>query len=343
MYWATFHSYACRRSQNKRKGRSPERLPRLAASVHGSIYKVTEFPGMKYEKLFHLPKGTLNVEMREHSVMVTCSEHYQVECFDDHSWHLMVDMGDGTYKADLYHKPEGFPLWYGREKPSLLTQHSVTYGYNWAGRVNGTIWLDGRQVKVDGFGIRERYVAVDSSAAELGGWEDWGFFAFNEIHSSMYDMRLGVHAQPRRIHPFQVRNPYRSGGRSLPHPRRSQQRHHMGSDVQGAGQSGGHPHIRESRRYLHRQGRDRTPSDRRTRSIVHPPVARLPQHSSARTLFRRTAHRREIRHTLRSGEHINLSYSRHTQYDKFACITAFYTVAVLCDKIAYNTVVSGTA
>ena len=300
MYWATFHSCACRRSQDKRKGRSPERLPRLAASVHGFIYKVTAFPGMKYEKLFRLPKGTLNVEMREHSVMVTCSEHYQVKCFDDHSWHLMVDMGDGTYKADLYHKPEGFPLWYGREKPSLLTQHSVTYGYNWAGMANGTIWLDGRQVKVEGFGIRE-------------------------------------------IHPFQVRNPYRSRGRSLPHPRRSQQRHHMGSDVQGAGQSGGHPHIRESRGHLHRQGQDRTPSDRRTRSIVHPPVARLPQHSSARALFRRTAHRGEIRHTLRSGEHINLSYSRHTQYDKFACITAFYTVAVLCDKIAYNTVVSGTA
>ena len=35
-------------------------------------------------------------------------------------------------------------------------------------------------------------VAVDSSAAELGGWEDWGWVAFNEIHSSLYDMRLGM-------------------------------------------------------------------------------------------------------------------------------------------------------
>lgn len=39
---------------------------------------------------------------------------------------------------------------------------------------------------------RERYVAVDSSAAELGGWEDWGYITFNELHSSMYDMRLGM-------------------------------------------------------------------------------------------------------------------------------------------------------
>lgn len=197
MYWATFHSCACRRSQDKRKGRSPERLPRLAASVHGFIYKVTAFPGMKYEKLFRLPKGTLNVEMREHSVMVTCSEHYQVKCFDDHSWHLMVDMGDGTYKADLYHKPEGFPLRYGREKPSLLTQHSVTYGYNWAGMANGTIWLDGRQVKVEGFGIRERYVAVDSSAAELGGWAFMR--SLDGFIPSKYEIRIEVEGDLYRI------------------------------------------------------------------------------------------------------------------------------------------------
>ena len=158
---------------------------------------MTAFRGMKYEKLFRLPKGTLNVEMREHSVMVTCSEHYQVKCFDDHSWHLMVDMGDGTYKADLYHKPEGFPQWYGREKPSLLTQHSVTYGYNWAGMANGTIWLDGRQVKVEGFGIRERYVAVDSSAAELGGWAFMR--SLDGFIPSKYEIRIEVEGDLYRI------------------------------------------------------------------------------------------------------------------------------------------------
>jgi hypothetical protein len=68
----------------------------------------------------------------------------------------------------------------------------VTYGYNWAGPVEGEIIVKGTPVKVKGAGIRERYVAVDSSAAELGGWEDWGWIAFNEIHSSMYDMRLGM-------------------------------------------------------------------------------------------------------------------------------------------------------
>ncbi|KAH0799045.1 uncharacterized protein GO595_008197 [Histomonas meleagridis] len=49
-----------------------------------------------------------------------------------------------------------------------------------------------KRINVKGFGIRELYVAVDSSASELGGWEDWGLISFNEIHSSLYDMRMGM-------------------------------------------------------------------------------------------------------------------------------------------------------
>lgn len=104
----------------------------------------------------------------------------------------MLDTCDGEFKGDLYHRAHGYPLWYGREKPSLLTQHSITYGYNWSGDVDGTVWINGKEIKVKGTGQRERYVAVDSSAAELGAWEDWGYITFNEIHSSMYDMRAGM-------------------------------------------------------------------------------------------------------------------------------------------------------
>ncbi|MBQ8492775.1 MAG: hypothetical protein IJ464_00625 [Alistipes sp.] len=163
-----------------------------AKQLPNSIYKIGKFPGMLYERVIRQPAGTLKIERREHSVFVSCGEQYRVECFEDNSWHLMVDMMDGTYKADLWHKPHHAPLWYGRETPSYLTQHSITYGYNWAGDVEGVITLDGRDIKVRGMGIRERYVAVDSCAAELGGWEDWGWVGFNEIHSSMYDMRLGM-------------------------------------------------------------------------------------------------------------------------------------------------------
>lgn len=159
--------------------------------LSNSIYKVANYPGMLFERMIHYPQGRLEIINKAHSILIQCGKEYSVECFEDHSWHFHIDSMDGVYKADLYHRPHGFPLWYGRETPSYLTQHSITYGYNWAGDVEGSFWYKGKQVKVKGTGIRERYVSVDSSAAELGGWEDWGFVTFNEMHSSMYDMRLG--------------------------------------------------------------------------------------------------------------------------------------------------------
>lgn len=157
-----------------------------------SIYKLAEYPGSIMNKMYRNCKGTLKIEKHEHSVFVSCGKEYAVECFDDGTWHFMLDTQDGEFKADLYHRAHGYPLWYGRETPSYLTQHSITYGYNWSGDADGEFTYRGKTVRVKGTGQRERYVAVDSSAAELGGWEDWGYITFNEIHSSMYDMRLGM-------------------------------------------------------------------------------------------------------------------------------------------------------
>ncbi|MBR1576169.1 MAG: hypothetical protein IJ654_06955 [Bacteroidales bacterium] len=39
-----------------------------------------------------------------------------------------VQGDDGEYRGDLWHRPVELPLWYGRETPSPLTQHSITYG-----------------------------------------------------------------------------------------------------------------------------------------------------------------------------------------------------------------------
>lgn len=157
-----------------------------------SIYRITDYPGMLYENMWRHPAGTLTIEKREHSICVSCGSEYRVECFDNNEWHFMLDTQDGRYKADLWHRPQYAPLWYGREKPSYLTQHSITYGYNWVGEVHGQITVDGKTMGVKGLGIRERYVAVDSCAAEIGAWEDWGWISFNEIHSSFYDMKLGM-------------------------------------------------------------------------------------------------------------------------------------------------------
>jgi hypothetical protein len=187
----------------------------MAVQLPESIYKVGKYPGMLHEYMFRNPAGTLKLERREHSVLVTCGKEYSVECFEDNSWHILQDAGDGLYSADLWHKPHYAPLWYGREKPSYLTQHSITYGYNWAGDVEGEITLDGQKIKVKGLGIRERYVAVDSSAAELGGWEDWGWVAFNEIHSSLYDMRLGM--KDFAIYDIENKKYYPEGNMTIEH------------------------------------------------------------------------------------------------------------------------------
>ena len=180
-----------------------------------SIYKVGVYPGACLNKFYRNPQGTLKIEKRKHSVFVTCGREYSVECFDDNRWHIVTDTCDGEYKADLWHKPYGYPLWYGREKPSYLTQHSITYGYNWAGDVEGEFTYKDKTVKIKGTGQRERYVAVDSSAAELGGWEDWGFITFNEIHSSLYDMRLGM--KDFSVYDLQTKKHYLEGKMEITH------------------------------------------------------------------------------------------------------------------------------
>lgn len=125
-----------------------------------SIYKVGVYQGACLNKFYRNPQGTLKIEKREHSVFVTCGREYSVECFDDNRWHIVTDTCDGEYKADLWHKPYGYPLWYGREKPSYLTQHSITYGYNWAGNVEGEFTYKGKKVRVKGTGQRERMLPL---------------------------------------------------------------------------------------------------------------------------------------------------------------------------------------
>ncbi|MCD9029151.1 hypothetical protein LDO26_13175 [Luteimonas sp. BDR2-5] len=157
----------------------------------GTIFKLADFPPVGLSTQHVLPGGTLKVERSETEVRVTLGEHYQVICKDDHTWHYTIEDKARGIKAEFVHIGKGCPLWYGREKPSYLTPHSIAYGYNWSGRIEGKLTLQGREIAIKGKGIRERYIAVDSSAAEIGGWEDWMWFHFDEVFGSMYEMKLG--------------------------------------------------------------------------------------------------------------------------------------------------------
>lgn len=156
-----------------------------------SVYKIADFPPVNLTGQHVYPAGTLSIEKDENEVRITVGEGFRVVCKKDHSWHYTLDDPAKGIRAEFVHYGAGYPTWYGKEKPSFLTQHSIAYGYNWSGLVEGTLWIHGREIKVKGKGIRERYIAVDSSAAEIGGWEDWGWFHFDEIFGSLYEMRLG--------------------------------------------------------------------------------------------------------------------------------------------------------
>lgn len=157
-----------------------------------SIYKIAQFPPETYVRHDKFPGGTHKIQKLDDRIVIEIGI-MRIECFANNAWHYHIEDHEKGFTADLVHKPVcGGPLWYGREVPSHLTQHSTTYGYNWSGRVEGDITFEGRSVHVKGAGIRERYVATDSSSAEIGGWEDWGWFHFDEAFGSMYDMRLGM-------------------------------------------------------------------------------------------------------------------------------------------------------
>jgi hypothetical protein len=156
----------------------------------GSVYKLADFPpvGVIGQRVY--PGGSLTIEPSDNQVAVVLGD-FRVICKDGKTWHYTIDDKENGIKAEFVHTGAGFPTWYGKETPSALTQHSLAYGYNWSGTIEGVLTIQGRAVNIKGKGIRERYIAVDSSAAEIGAWEDWMWFHFDEAFGSLYEMKLG--------------------------------------------------------------------------------------------------------------------------------------------------------
>ncbi|MDR2084966.1 MAG: hypothetical protein LBP67_08235 [Bacteroidales bacterium] len=159
--------------------------------VPGSIYKLADFPEVGVTGRTVLPGGSHKVSKTDKEVLVQLGD-FNLICKDDNSWHYNVEDKAKGIKAEFVHYGKGCPLWYGKEEPSYLTPHSIAYGYNWSGVVEGTLTIDGKKINIKGAGVRERYIAVDSSAAEIGGWEDWMWFHFDEVFGSMYEMKMGI-------------------------------------------------------------------------------------------------------------------------------------------------------
>ncbi len=154
----------------------------------GSVYKIAQYPFTQAVR-HTFAAGTLKMTRAEREVSVDLPD-FKLVCRDDHTWHYDVHDRDRDIRLEMVHHGVGYPTWYGKEKPKYLTAHSIAYGYNWVGRIEGILTIQGRKVAIQGAALRERYVAVDTCAAEIGGWEDWMWFHFDEMFGSFYEMKF---------------------------------------------------------------------------------------------------------------------------------------------------------
>jgi hypothetical protein len=156
----------------------------------GSVYKVANYPFTQSVR-HTFPTGSLFISRSDHEVAVDLPDFHLV-CKDDGTWHYRVQDKERDLSLEMVHYGIGYPTWYGKEKPKYLTAHSIAYGYNWAGRIEGALTMAGRTIHLKGAALRERYVAVDTCAAEIGGWEDWMWFHFEEMFGSFYEMKFAT-------------------------------------------------------------------------------------------------------------------------------------------------------
>lgn len=166
--------------------------PGRVAQPSGSAHKVTEFPkGLATEWHVH-PRGALTVTKTSDQVAVDI-DNVHIVCRPDGTWHYTVEDQAAGISGEWVHTGNGFPMWYGKETPQTYVPHSISYGYIWAGTVEGTLNVRGREVAIRGAGQRERYYAVDACPAEVGAWHDWMWFHFDELSGNLDEMKLSKH------------------------------------------------------------------------------------------------------------------------------------------------------
>jgi hypothetical protein len=156
--------------------------------LRDSVYKLVDFPPPTLS-VCPFPRGDLTAKQEETRVLVEM-EGARIECDRGKTWHYCVEDQDKGIKIDWVQTGVGFPTWYGKEKPGAFSPHSLSYGYFWPGFVEGTLTIEGRQVRVKGKAARERCYMPDSCPSESGGGHEWIWFHFDEVFGTMDIMRL---------------------------------------------------------------------------------------------------------------------------------------------------------
>ena len=167
--------------------------PGKVVPAAGSAYKIADFPPVGAMTFQGHPEDSITIERSKNQVVVSLG-HSQFVCKDDNTWHYRVEDEEKGIKAEFVHAGVGFPMWYhDKKKLEAYTPHSIGGGYFWPGTVEGTLTIEGREIRISGKGGRQRYYAKDYCSDEVGGWHDWTWFHFDELFGCLDEMKRSKH------------------------------------------------------------------------------------------------------------------------------------------------------
>lgn len=160
-------------------------------------YKIGKFPNSQPLVFRYYPLHSRKITRLEDRVVVELGVSTFV-CKNDKSWHFTMDDKETGVKVDLIHHGVGFPMWYNNQPKNKATNEELRQytlnsfggGYFWPGVVEGSITVGGKTIKVKGTGGRQRYYARNYSQDEVGGWHDWHWFHFDEMHGCINEMKI---------------------------------------------------------------------------------------------------------------------------------------------------------
>jgi hypothetical protein len=158
----------------------------------GQIFKLADFDGVSDAAFHPFPGGSMQFDIDEAANTMTITlDKFTLEIdANKKTWHATVYDETMDVGVDFTHYGEGYPFWYSKDVVRTLVDHLQAIGYNWPGRVEGTLTIKGVKHKIKGFCARERVILPDQSNVEAGGWCDLIMFNFDQLQGAMEEYKL---------------------------------------------------------------------------------------------------------------------------------------------------------
>ena len=158
----------------------------------GQIFKLADFNDVTGSVFHPFPGGSMQFDIDEEKNFMTVTlDVFKLEIdVNKHTWHATVYDPTLDVGIDFTHYGEGYPLWYSKDYVRSFVDHLQSIGYNWPGRLEGTLTVGGETHQVHGFCSRERTILPDQSNVEAGGWLDLIMVNFDELHTACTEYKL---------------------------------------------------------------------------------------------------------------------------------------------------------